>query len=162
MRFSFSVALSLAGLVAPAVALACEGHKAESADSCGGSAAACGHGQMAFNTWKTLTPAELVKLQQNKNEKLALLDASTPQARSKHGVIPGATMLSSSAAYDIRKELPAVRTGKLVFYCSEANCTESRAAAERALAAGYTEVFVLADGVAGWKQAGQPTATPRS
>ena len=34
----------------------------------------------------------------------------------------------------------------------------SHEAARRAVKAGYTDVSVMADGIAGWKAAGQPTA----
>jgi rhodanese-related sulfurtransferase len=36
----------------------------------------------------------------------------------------------------------------------------SHEAARRAVKAGYTDVNVMADGIAGWKAAGQPTVAP--
>jgi rhodanese-related sulfurtransferase len=36
----------------------------------------------------------------------------------------------------------------------------SHAAARRAVKAGYKNVSVMADGISGWKEAGQKTATP--
>jgi rhodanese-related sulfurtransferase len=38
----------------------------------------------------------------------------------------------------------------------------SHEAARRAVKAGYTDVSVMGDGIAGWKAAGQPTVTPGS
>ena len=36
----------------------------------------------------------------------------------------------------------------------------SHEAARRAVKAGYTDVSVMGDGIAGWKAAGQPTVAP--
>jgi rhodanese-related sulfurtransferase len=36
----------------------------------------------------------------------------------------------------------------------------SHEAARRAVEAGYTDVSVMADGIKGWNEAGQPTAKP--
>jgi len=36
----------------------------------------------------------------------------------------------------------------------------SHEAARRAVKAGYADVSVMGDGIAGWKAAGQPTAAP--
>lgn len=87
----------------------------------------------------------------------AVLDANSTQTRTLLGVIPGATLLSHYREYELG-ELPANRDEKLVFYCANESCGASHAAAERALLAGYTDVNVLPAGVAGWRQAGKPTA----
>jgi rhodanese-related sulfurtransferase len=96
-----------------------------------------------------------------KEKKVTPVDANGKDTRSSQGVIPGAVLLTSSSQYDV-KELPADKTGKLVFYCANQKCGASHAAAKRALENGYTDVAVLPDGIAGWKQAGQPTAKPNS
>ena len=86
-----------------------------------------------------------------------VLDANNPATRAKEGVIPGAKLLSSSGEYDIAKEVPGPKSTEVVFYCANAKCMASHGAAQRAVDAGYTNVKVLADGIQGWKKAGQPT-----
>lgn len=89
------------------------------------------------------------------------VDANGQETRTKQGVIPGAVLLTSSSTYDV-KELPADKSSKLVFYCANQKCGASHQAAKRAMENGYTNVAVLPEGIAGWKQAGQPTAKPNS
>lgn len=125
----------------PSAALACDDHK------------------QAASTVKKVTLAEAAKLQQEK--KATLVDANSKDTRARFGTIPGAILLTSFNRYD-PKELPASKSEKLVFFCANTLCQSSQAAAERALEAGYTDVNVLPDGIAGWKQAGKPVATPQS
>ncbi len=89
------------------------------------------------------------------------IDANGKETRSSQGVIPGAVLLTSSSGYAV-SELPADKNTKLVFYCANQMCSASQQAAKRAMENGYTNVAVLPEGIAGWKQAGQPTAKPRS
>ncbi len=89
------------------------------------------------------------------------VDANGQETRTKQGVIPGAVLLTSSSTYDV-KELPSDKSSKLVFYCANQKCGASHQAAKRAMENGYTNVAVLPEGIAGWKQAGQPTAKPNS
>jgi rhodanese-related sulfurtransferase len=89
-----------------------------------------------------------------------ILDANGDKTRNSEGIIPGAKLLSSCGDYDVAKELPASKDSELVFYCGNTKCMASHSAANRAVSAGYTHVAVLADGIAGWKAAGQQTAKP--
>jgi hypothetical protein len=61
---------------------------------------------------------ELESMQKDASAPVTVLDANDTEFREKNGVIPGAKLLSSFEAYDIRKELPADRNAPLVFYCS--------------------------------------------
>jgi rhodanese-related sulfurtransferase len=88
------------------------------------------------------------------------VDANDPQTRARHGIIPGALLLTSSSEYPLA-ELPADRRVRLVFYCANERCSASQAAARRAVEHGYSDVAVLAAGIFGWKKAGQLTAPPR-
>lgn len=85
-----------------------------------------------------------------------IFDANTPATRTKEGVIPGAKPLPSVSDYDTAL-LPADKNAHLVFYCANTACTASHSAAKRALEAGYKNVDVMADGIQGWKKAGQKT-----
>jgi rhodanese-related sulfurtransferase len=88
----------------------------------------------------------------------AVYDANVDSVRENAGVIPTARLLSSSSKYDVAKELPADKNAPLVFYCANEMCTASRAAAEKALASGYTDVSVMTAGIFGWRKAGEPCA----
>lgn len=89
------------------------------------------------------------------------VDANTAETRTKYGVIPGAVLLTSSSDFKL-SELPADKATKLVFYCANAHCSASSAAAKRAMDNGYTNVAVLPEGIMGWKKAGQPSTKPQS
>ena len=84
------------------------------------------------------------------------VDANGDATRRRMGVIPGALLLRDMDAVD---QLPADRTRGLVFYCANTACGASHEAAERAIAAGYTHVRVLPDGIAGWVKAGKATSS---
>ena len=96
-----------------------------------------------------------------KERTATVVDANGSETRREYGVIPGAVLLSNHREYAM-SELPASKTNKLVFYCGGTMCRASDKAASRALAAGYTDVSVLREGIKGWKSAGQPTDMPRS
>ena len=110
--------------------------------------------------WQKITIKELN--QARGNATIAVFDANSAKTRMQYGVIPGATLLSSATAYDTGRELPADKNARLVFYCANKLCTASHSAAERAVTAGYKSVYILPDGIMGWKEAGQPTVVPTS
>jgi rhodanese-related sulfurtransferase len=84
------------------------------------------------------------------------VDANGDATRRQMGVIPGALLLRDMDAID---QLPADKATGLVFYCANPACRASHEAAEKALAAGYTHVRELPDGIAGWVKAGKQTAS---
>ena len=84
------------------------------------------------------------------------VDANGDVTRKKLGVIPGAVLLTDYEGYAMT-ELPADKGKPLVFYCANTECAASHSAAEKAIAAGYRDVKVLPDGIAGWRNAGKKT-----
>jgi rhodanese-related sulfurtransferase len=82
------------------------------------------------------------------------VDANGEGTRKKMGVIPGAVLLTDSESFST-SELPADKSKTLVFYCGSTRCSASHEAAARALTAGYTNVKILPDGIAGWVKAGK-------
>jgi rhodanese-related sulfurtransferase len=84
------------------------------------------------------------------------VDANGEGTRKKLGVIPGAVLLSDSDTFNV-KELPADKAKPLVFYCANTQCGASHEAAGKAITAGYQNVKVLPDGIAGWVKAGKKT-----
>jgi rhodanese-related sulfurtransferase len=85
-----------------------------------------------------------------------VLDANSEETRKEYGVVPGATLLSSSRNYPL-SELPSDKGRELVFYCGGVKCRASDSAAKRAAEAGYSKVSVMRAGIRGWKAAGAPT-----
>jgi rhodanese-related sulfurtransferase len=86
------------------------------------------------------------------------VDANGEATRKRLGVIPGAVLLTEGDDWAI-SELPADKAKPLVFYCANEDCGASHHAAAKALTAGYTNVKVLPDGIAGWVKAGKKTTS---
>lgn len=108
-----------------------------------------------FRTFKVIHTADLKALLATGGDKIHIFDANVPETRARFGIIPGATLLPSDN-YNLAL-LPTGKDLKLVFYCANTQCMASHEAARRAVAAGYTDVSVMVDGIAGWKMARQPT-----
>ncbi len=83
------------------------------------------------------------------------VDANGPDTRKNMGVVPGAILLSDSKPDLDPKELPTDKAKELVFYCANTHCGASHHAAEQAITAGYTNVKVMPEGIAGWVKAGK-------
>jgi rhodanese-related sulfurtransferase len=84
------------------------------------------------------------------------VDANGEPTRKKLGVLPGAVLLSDSEEFKLT-ELPADKSKELVFYCANTHCGASHQAASKAIAAGYENVRVMPEGIAGWVKAGKKT-----
>jgi rhodanese-related sulfurtransferase len=108
-----------------------------------------------FTGLETLEVAELVALRQTQPD-LVLCDANSDDTRNRLGFIPGAVLLSSYRDYDPHAELSGDLSRKVVFYCHSEMCGAAADAARKAVAAGYSNVSVLASGIRGWAEAGQP------
>ena len=93
---------------------------------------------------------------------LTVIDANSADTRAKHGVIPGAVLLTSYRDYDVAGELPADTSRRLVFYCYNALCGAAAEAARKAVGAGYTDVAVMPAGIKGWLGEGRPVSTPEA
>jgi rhodanese-related sulfurtransferase len=90
------------------------------------------------------------------------VDANSDSTREKNGTVPDAIILTSSYKYDLA-QLPQDKSKNLIFYCASTSCSASDSAAERASANGYQKVYIMREGIKGWRAAGKPTATyPRS
>ena len=83
------------------------------------------------------------------------VDANGTETRKKMGVVPGAILLSDGKDALDPKELPADKSKELVFYCANTHCGASHHAAAEAITAGYTNVKVMPEGIAGWVAAGK-------
>ncbi|MBA3503389.1 MAG: rhodanese-like domain-containing protein [Myxococcota bacterium] len=90
------------------------------------------------------------------NGECQAVDANGDATRKKLGVIPGAVLLTDSETFSTN-ELPKDKSKTLVFYCANTHCSASEEAAARALTAGYKNVKILSEGIAGWVAAGKQT-----
>jgi rhodanese-related sulfurtransferase len=123
-----------------------------------GAGAACSKAENQKNATAAKATAATVTIDEV-DQKLAsggcvAVDANGEVTRKKMGVLPGAVLLTDSDTFNI-SELPADKTKELVFYCANTHCGASHEAAEKAMTAGYTNVKVMPDGIAGWVKAGK-------
>ena len=89
-----------------------------------------------------------------------VVDANSHQTRQKDGVIPGAKLLP---ARGLRRRKEMRRTTSRPTWSSTAPTPSAWPGTRRPggpRSAGYAHVSVLADGIQGWKAAGQKTAQP--
>lgn len=110
-----------------------------------------------FHTFKLIKVSDLEKLLAKHTQNLHIYDANAPETRKKYGVIPGAKLIDAPSGYRVSTTLPPDKNATLVFYCANSICIASHQAARRAVAAGYTNVNVMGDGIMGWKADGQRT-----
>jgi rhodanese-related sulfurtransferase len=113
----------------------------------------------ALDTFKLIHVSDLKAAIADPKSGVQIYDANVADTREQYGVIPGAHLLPSADSYSVAQELPADKNADVVFYCANTSCMASHQAARRAVKAGYTDVSVMADGIMGWKSAGQPTVT---
>lgn len=86
------------------------------------------------------------------------VDANGEGTRKKMGILPGAVLLTDYETFT-PSELPADKDKGLVFYCANTHCGASHEAASRARTAGYKNVKVMPEGIAGWVKAGKKVQT---
>lgn len=108
----------------------------------------------AKEPFKLIHTDQLAKMIEAKPGSVHIYDVNTADLRSKEGLIPGATPVTSQLD---TKVLPQDKSAKLVFYCANTQCMASHEAAKAAAKAGYKDVNVMSDGILGWKKAGKPT-----
>jgi rhodanese-related sulfurtransferase len=70
------------------------------------------------------------------------------------GHLPGAIHIDTPR---IRRFLPRDRNVTLIFYCANRLCSASGAAAREALHLGYRNVYLMPEGIFGWRGSGRPT-----
>ena len=102
---------------------------------------------------KTISPAELHQLVQNSG-RVSVIDVNSLQSHVRARV-PGARHLDPVDFKD--GDLPADKSGALVFYCSNPMCRKAPNAARRARKIGYSDVQVMSAGITGWVGAKLPT-----
>jgi rhodanese-related sulfurtransferase len=89
------------------------------------------------------------------SKQVTLLDVNGPVSFSK-GHIPGAIDFTAHTG-DLAKVLPSDKNALIVAYCGNDHCGAYARAAEAAHKLGYTNVQHFKPGIAGWKEANEPT-----
>lgn len=109
----------------------------------------------AFAQWNKITLAELEAVLQKKPEAGGyMLVDSRPELKYLSSHLPYAVSIPWQDMKDMMDELPSDKNTKLVFYCGGLKCKLSHKAADLAIASGYTDVSVFAEGEPGWKNGG--------
>ena len=142
------LAAGLALALTPLAAFACPGHEQKTAS-------APGYGEVGLE--------ELAKWVDTQGA--TVVDANKAE-RYAAGHVPGAIHARADEKGQLTgTALPADKATTLVFYCHSEKCRASHMAAQAAVDAGYTHVFVYPGGITGWEKAGKsvektPVATP--
>ncbi len=98
--------------------------------------------------WKRISAVDL----NNKliaKEAIFVFDENGDERFSK-GHIPTAKHLKADEVS--ATTLPADKAAFLVFYCGSDKCTACHHAAEAAIALGYTNVWIMPEGIKGWEE----------
>src|SRR4051812_22168107 len=86
---------------------------------------------------------------------VTLLDANGTETWQK-GHIPGAINFETTQK-DLAKVLPKNKNALIVAYCGNPKCKAYQSAAKAAEKLGYKNIRHLSAGIAGWRDAGEPT-----
>ncbi len=89
------------------------------------------------------------------SKQVTLLDVNGPVSYA-NGHIPGAIDFTAHTA-NLASVLPADKNALIVAYCGNEHCGAYARAAEAAQKLGYTNVQHFKPGIAGWKEANEPT-----
>ena len=102
--------------------------------------------------------ADLRKIIDSKSDRFLVIDARNPE-EYKDVHIPGAINIPVNRFEKYAKLLPEDQTKTLVFYCNGVKCGKSKRAAVKAIALGYRNVLVYAEGMPVWEEKGLPMIT---
>ena len=91
-----------------------------------------------------------VKGMLDRKEAVSIYDANERESYFA-GHIPGAQWIAFNAV--TAAKLPKSKDAKLLFYCYNPQCGASPLAAKTALGLGYRNVWLMPDGITGWRNA---------
>lgn len=94
--------------------------------------------------------AEWVKSQIDRGNEMTLVDARPKQAKYDKGHIPTAISIPDTYFDKFKDQLPEDKGKLVVFYCGGLHCKLSHKSAAKAIALGYTNVKVFAEGYPAW------------
>jgi len=93
---------------------------------------------------------EWVKKQSDSKADMVIVDSRPKRNKYDKGHIPTAISIPDSQFDKLKDQLPADKGALLVFYCGGLKCPLSHKSAKKAIALGYTNVNVLAEGYPAW------------
>ena len=102
--------------------------------------------------WKEIQPEQLHQMLAQNADFMLINTMSYIECRDHS--IPGSICIPSGTFDEQIDKLPKDKQRKLVYYCESDLCLRSNQCAEKAIKLGYTDVFVLKNGLPGWKMAG--------
>jgi rhodanese-related sulfurtransferase len=111
---------------------------------------------LAYGSTPKVTDISIVDLQAAVASKSAVILDVNGTESYRAGHIPGAIDFIAHSD-EVAKLLPADKNALIVAYCRNVHCTAYRAAANAALALGYTNVKHFPLGIDGWVQSGAAT-----
>jgi len=94
--------------------------------------------------------AEWVKQQIDKGTDMVLVDSRPKRTKYNKGHIPTAISIPDMQFDDLKDQLPPEKSKLVVFYCGGLHCKLSHKSAAKAIAMGYTNVKVFAEGYPAW------------
>jgi len=104
--------------------------------------------------------AEWVKKQIDKGADMVLVDSRPKRKKYDKGHIPTAISIPDMQFDDLKDQLPVEKSKLVVFYCGGLHCKLSHKSAAKAIAMGYANVKVFAEGYPAWvAYAGKPATT---
>lgn len=108
---------------------------------------------------KLIESAQLKAMLEDKKE-FTLVDARTKEEYDEAHIIKAINVTEKN--YEAQaSQLPSDKNALLVIYCNGVKCGKSKKVAERAEAAGYTNILIYADGFPVWEEKALPiTAGP--
>ncbi len=108
----------------------------------------------ADNTYAVLTTAELKQLL-DQGGKIMVVDARNPEEYQEVHIRDAINIPEKKFAENTGL-LPTDKTQQIVFYCNGIKCGKSKKAAQKAIALGYTNIQIYAEGMPVWEEKGLP------
>lgn len=89
-------------------------------------------------------------------DSFVLIDTRPAEQYAKNH-LPAAISIPACEMTNASPMLPEDKDRLLVFYCGWSGCIMNKTASDAAIRAGYTNIKILSDGLAGWVKTGYPT-----
>lgn len=121
--------------------------------SCCGTTPSAAGTAVAEREPEVITRDELAERIRRRDLGIHIFDAN-PHEMYEQRHVPGARWVPYDGV--TAEVLPQDRSATVVFYCANPRCSASPHAARMAIALGWTNVYVMPDGIFGWVEAGLP------
>lgn len=105
--------------------------------------------------YQVINTEQLKKLVDLKSKDLLVIDARNPEEYQEVH-IPRSINLPEKNFAENKHLLPQDKKQQIVFYCNGVKCGKSKRAAKKAIAEGYKNVFVYAEGMPVWEEMNYP------